>query len=64
MSHTSSTRSGMLNRKLSEVFSLVCTYSVIQILQLQIVIAIFNLLSCENTLKVCVNSENQNPSRE
>ena len=40
----------MLNRKLREVFSLSCVHSVIQISQLQFVIAILNLLLCENTL--------------
>ena len=50
-SHASSPHSGMLNRKLGEVFSLMCTLGIeIEILQiLQFVIEIFNLLLCENT---------------
>ena len=60
ISHASSPSSGMLNRKLGKVFSLMCTLGLIQISELQFVIAILNLLSCENALYVSVSDKYKN----
>ena len=55
-SHASSPISGMLIRKFGEVFSLVCVHSVIQISQLQFIMASSNLLLCENMH--CLSAQN------